>query len=203
MADSFNFYINTFNKWRSVVLCSVVQQCLKDLWMLMPMTLSISLPVLCSQRAIGKFASALVALPKSVIKLPKTVLQYIIRATKVSERSTCVICSASILVFVHKRHFPFHVSPTTFLLFKLEQKITTTNYQFMYETWNGNVSTHCDICVVFYGRNGFYFQLIIWCFLHCMLMVLWSDFTILLLVAFTTFIGSEICFMCVDWIQTT
>ncbi|KAA0718548.1 Piezo-type mechanosensitive ion channel component 2 [Triplophysa tibetana] len=34
------------------------------------------------QRAIGKFASALVALPKSVIKLPKTVLQYIIRAAK-------------------------------------------------------------------------------------------------------------------------
>nr|XP_055059581.1 piezo-type mechanosensitive ion channel component 2 isoform X2 [Misgurnus anguillicaudatus] len=34
------------------------------------------------QRAIRKFASALVALPKSVIKLPKTILQYIIRAAK-------------------------------------------------------------------------------------------------------------------------
>ncbi|KTF93502.1 hypothetical protein cypCar_00047847, partial [Cyprinus carpio] len=35
-----------------------------------------------SQRAIRKFASALVALPRSVIKLPKTVLQYLIRAAK-------------------------------------------------------------------------------------------------------------------------
>ncbi|XP_050952612.1 piezo-type mechanosensitive ion channel component 2 isoform X2 [Labeo rohita] len=34
------------------------------------------------QRAIRKFASALVALPRSVIKLPKTVLQYLIRAAK-------------------------------------------------------------------------------------------------------------------------
>ncbi|XP_018079667.1 piezo-type mechanosensitive ion channel component 2 isoform X2 [Xenopus laevis] len=34
------------------------------------------------QRAIGKFASALIALPKSVIKLPKTILQYLIRAAK-------------------------------------------------------------------------------------------------------------------------
>uniref|UniRef100_A0A9J8CC37 Piezo-type mechanosensitive ion channel component 2a, tandem duplicate 2 n=1 Tax=Cyprinus carpio carpio TaxID=630221 RepID=A0A9J8CC37_CYPCA len=34
------------------------------------------------QRAIRKFASALLALPKSVIKLPKTVLQYVIRAAK-------------------------------------------------------------------------------------------------------------------------
>nr|XP_045000643.1 piezo-type mechanosensitive ion channel component 2 isoform X8 [Jaculus jaculus] len=34
------------------------------------------------QRAIGKFASALLALPKSVIKLPKTILQYLIRAAK-------------------------------------------------------------------------------------------------------------------------
>ncbi|XP_036410203.1 piezo-type mechanosensitive ion channel component 2-like [Megalops cyprinoides] len=34
------------------------------------------------QRAIGKFASALLALPKSVIKLPKTILQYIVRAAK-------------------------------------------------------------------------------------------------------------------------
>uniref|UniRef100_A0A8C1J6A0 Piezo type mechanosensitive ion channel component 2 n=1 Tax=Cyprinus carpio TaxID=7962 RepID=A0A8C1J6A0_CYPCA len=33
-------------------------------------------------RAIRKFASALVALPRSVIKLPKTVLQYLIRAAK-------------------------------------------------------------------------------------------------------------------------
>ncbi|XP_016401731.1 piezo-type mechanosensitive ion channel component 2-like [Sinocyclocheilus rhinocerous] len=33
-------------------------------------------------RAIRKFASALLALPKSVIKLPKTVLQYVIRAAK-------------------------------------------------------------------------------------------------------------------------
>ncbi|KAG1930554.1 piezo-type mechanosensitive ion channel component [Pimephales promelas] len=34
------------------------------------------------QRAIRKFASALVALPRSVIKLPKTVLKYLIRAAK-------------------------------------------------------------------------------------------------------------------------
>ncbi|XP_056325835.1 LOW QUALITY PROTEIN: piezo-type mechanosensitive ion channel component 2 [Danio aesculapii] len=34
------------------------------------------------QRAIRKFATALVALPRSVIKLPKTVLQYLIRAAK-------------------------------------------------------------------------------------------------------------------------
>uniref|UniRef100_H3B3G1 Piezo type mechanosensitive ion channel component 2 n=1 Tax=Latimeria chalumnae TaxID=7897 RepID=H3B3G1_LATCH len=34
------------------------------------------------QRAIGKFASAILALPKSIIKLPKTILQYIIRAAK-------------------------------------------------------------------------------------------------------------------------
>ncbi|XP_059358611.1 piezo-type mechanosensitive ion channel component 2-like [Carassius carassius] len=33
-------------------------------------------------RAIRKFASALVALPRSIIKLPKTVLQYLIRAAK-------------------------------------------------------------------------------------------------------------------------
>ncbi|KAL6104091.1 piezo2 [Pungitius sinensis] len=34
------------------------------------------------QRAIGKFVSALLALPKSVIKLPKTILQYIVKAGK-------------------------------------------------------------------------------------------------------------------------
>ncbi|XP_078544278.1 piezo-type mechanosensitive ion channel component 2 isoform X2 [Lissotriton helveticus] len=34
------------------------------------------------QRAIGKFASALIALPKSILKLPKTILQYLIRAGK-------------------------------------------------------------------------------------------------------------------------
>ncbi|XP_034038368.1 piezo-type mechanosensitive ion channel component 2 [Thalassophryne amazonica] len=34
------------------------------------------------QRAIGKFVSAVLALPKSIIKLPKTVLQYIIKAGK-------------------------------------------------------------------------------------------------------------------------
>ncbi|TRY55216.1 hypothetical protein DNTS_032685 [Danionella cerebrum] len=34
------------------------------------------------QRAIRKFASALVALPKSIIKLPKTVLQFLIKAAK-------------------------------------------------------------------------------------------------------------------------
>ncbi|XP_030629584.1 piezo-type mechanosensitive ion channel component 2 [Chanos chanos] len=34
------------------------------------------------QRAMGKFASALLALPRSIIKLPKTILQYIIRAAK-------------------------------------------------------------------------------------------------------------------------
>ncbi|KAJ8272895.1 hypothetical protein GJAV_G00094700 [Gymnothorax javanicus] len=34
------------------------------------------------QRAIAKFASALLALPKSVVKLPKTVLQYLIRIAK-------------------------------------------------------------------------------------------------------------------------
>ncbi|XP_069709861.1 piezo-type mechanosensitive ion channel component 2 isoform X4 [Phaenicophaeus curvirostris] len=34
------------------------------------------------QRAIGKFASAILALPKSVIKLPKTILQYLIKAAK-------------------------------------------------------------------------------------------------------------------------
>ncbi|KAL7842376.1 hypothetical protein SRHO_G00240650, partial [Serrasalmus rhombeus] len=34
------------------------------------------------QRAIGKFASAVLALPRSIIKLPKTILQYIIRAAK-------------------------------------------------------------------------------------------------------------------------
>ncbi|KAH0617821.1 hypothetical protein JD844_016445 [Phrynosoma platyrhinos] len=33
-------------------------------------------------RAIAKFASAILALPKSVIKLPKTILQYLIRAAK-------------------------------------------------------------------------------------------------------------------------
>ncbi|XP_077471860.1 piezo-type mechanosensitive ion channel component 2 isoform X4 [Stigmatopora argus] len=34
------------------------------------------------QRAIGKFVSAVLALPKSVIKLPKTVLQYVVKAGK-------------------------------------------------------------------------------------------------------------------------
>ncbi|KAJ8337163.1 hypothetical protein SKAU_G00383830 [Synaphobranchus kaupii] len=34
------------------------------------------------QRAIGKFASAILALPKSVVKLPKTILQYVIRVAK-------------------------------------------------------------------------------------------------------------------------
>ncbi|RXM29721.1 Piezo-type mechanosensitive ion channel component 2 [Acipenser ruthenus] len=34
------------------------------------------------QRAIGKFASAILALPKSIIKLPKTILQYVLRAAK-------------------------------------------------------------------------------------------------------------------------
>uniref|UniRef100_A0A8D2QKD1 Piezo type mechanosensitive ion channel component 2 n=1 Tax=Zonotrichia albicollis TaxID=44394 RepID=A0A8D2QKD1_ZONAL len=34
------------------------------------------------QRAIGKFASAILALPKSIIKLPKTILQYLIKAAK-------------------------------------------------------------------------------------------------------------------------
>ncbi|KAM9427187.1 piezo-type mechanosensitive ion channel component 2-like [Salvelinus alpinus] len=34
------------------------------------------------QQAIGKFASALIALPRSIIKLPKAILQYIIRAAK-------------------------------------------------------------------------------------------------------------------------
>uniref|UniRef100_A0A8C5GXQ7 Piezo-type mechanosensitive ion channel component n=1 Tax=Gouania willdenowi TaxID=441366 RepID=A0A8C5GXQ7_GOUWI len=34
------------------------------------------------QRAIGKFVSAVLALPKSIIKLPKTVLQYVIKAGK-------------------------------------------------------------------------------------------------------------------------
>ncbi|XP_068788263.1 piezo-type mechanosensitive ion channel component 2 isoform X7 [Struthio camelus] len=34
------------------------------------------------QRAIGKFASAILALPKSILKLPKTILQYLIRAAK-------------------------------------------------------------------------------------------------------------------------
>ncbi|TSR27764.1 Piezo-type mechanosensitive ion channel component 2 [Bagarius yarrelli] len=34
------------------------------------------------QRAIGKFASAVLALPRSILKLPKTILQYLIRATK-------------------------------------------------------------------------------------------------------------------------
>ncbi|XP_058274705.1 piezo-type mechanosensitive ion channel component 2 isoform X2 [Hemibagrus wyckioides] len=34
------------------------------------------------QRAIGKFASAVVALPRSILKLPKTILQYLIRAGK-------------------------------------------------------------------------------------------------------------------------
>uniref|UniRef100_A0A8C3R868 Piezo type mechanosensitive ion channel component 2 n=1 Tax=Cyanoderma ruficeps TaxID=181631 RepID=A0A8C3R868_9PASS len=34
------------------------------------------------QRAIGKFASAILALPKSIIKLPKTILQYLIKAGK-------------------------------------------------------------------------------------------------------------------------
>ncbi|KAM6948367.1 piezo-type mechanosensitive ion channel component 2 [Aplochiton taeniatus] len=34
------------------------------------------------QRAVGKFATAVLALPKSIIKLPKTILQYFIRAGK-------------------------------------------------------------------------------------------------------------------------
>ncbi|XP_071780421.2 piezo-type mechanosensitive ion channel component 2 [Centroberyx gerrardi] len=34
------------------------------------------------QRAIGKFASAVLALPKSIIKLPKTILQYVVKAGK-------------------------------------------------------------------------------------------------------------------------
>ncbi|XP_029930817.1 piezo-type mechanosensitive ion channel component 2 isoform X2 [Myripristis murdjan] len=34
------------------------------------------------QRAIGRFASAVLALPKSIIKLPKTILQYIVKAGK-------------------------------------------------------------------------------------------------------------------------
>ncbi|XP_039610693.1 piezo-type mechanosensitive ion channel component 2 isoform X4 [Polypterus senegalus] len=34
------------------------------------------------QRAIGKFASAILALPKSIIKLPKTILQYVVKAAK-------------------------------------------------------------------------------------------------------------------------
>ncbi|XP_038573421.1 piezo-type mechanosensitive ion channel component 2 isoform X2 [Micropterus salmoides] len=34
------------------------------------------------QRAIGKFVSAVLALPKSIIKLPKTILQYVVKAGK-------------------------------------------------------------------------------------------------------------------------
>ncbi|KAJ4936752.1 hypothetical protein JOQ06_001338, partial [Pogonophryne albipinna] len=34
------------------------------------------------QRAIGKFVSALIALPKSIFKLPKTILQYVVKAGK-------------------------------------------------------------------------------------------------------------------------
>ncbi|XP_034147363.1 piezo-type mechanosensitive ion channel component 2 isoform X2 [Esox lucius] len=34
------------------------------------------------QRAVGKFLSALIALPRSIFKLPKTILQYILRAAK-------------------------------------------------------------------------------------------------------------------------
>lgn len=35
------------------------------------------------QRAVGKFASAVLALPKSIIKLPKLILQHVIRVAKV------------------------------------------------------------------------------------------------------------------------
>lgn len=45
------------------------------------------------------FASALLALPKSVIKLPKTILQYAIRAAKVLPPSLIYLFSSSILYY--------------------------------------------------------------------------------------------------------
>lgn len=44
------------------------------------------------QRAIGKFVSAVLALPKSVIRLPKTVLQYVVKAGKVLTGLTQTLC---------------------------------------------------------------------------------------------------------------
>lgn len=45
------------------------------------------------------FASALLALPKSVIKLPKTILQYAIRAAKVLPPGLIYLSSSSILYY--------------------------------------------------------------------------------------------------------
>ncbi|XP_017703532.1 PREDICTED: piezo-type mechanosensitive ion channel component 2-like [Rhinopithecus bieti] len=53
------------------------------------------------QRAIGKFASAILALPKSVIKLPKTILQYLIRAAKSPSSSFCTRYSQLLPGLIH------------------------------------------------------------------------------------------------------
>lgn len=45
------------------------------------------------------FASALLALPKSLIKLPKTILQYAIRAAKVLLQGLIYLSSSSILYY--------------------------------------------------------------------------------------------------------
>lgn len=61
-----------------------------------PLTLAASI-FFSLQRAIGKFASAILALPRSILKLPKTILQYLIRAAKVSAKDYAVL----FLVFVY------------------------------------------------------------------------------------------------------
>lgn len=55
-------------------------------------TLTLAASIFLPQRAIGKFASAVLALPRSILKLPKTILQYLIRAAKVSLKGYACVC---------------------------------------------------------------------------------------------------------------
>ncbi|KAK1337611.1 hypothetical protein QTO34_002244 [Cnephaeus nilssonii] len=76
------------------------------------------------QRAIGKFASAILALPKSVIKLPKTILQYLIRAAKrTSSLDGAAVCSLYSCSFPAKRAMAFVPLKLRFFFFLLDNII--------------------------------------------------------------------------------
>ncbi|XP_040910915.1 piezo-type mechanosensitive ion channel component 2 isoform X2 [Toxotes jaculatrix] len=56
------------------------------------------------QRAIGKFVSAVLALPKSIIKLPKTILQYVVKAGKFLYHAWITDPKAALRAQGKKRH---------------------------------------------------------------------------------------------------
>lgn len=112
-----------------------------------------------SQRAIRKFASALVALPRSVIKLPKTVLQYLIRAAKVHVPpwETCRLCL--LMVFYCEISIPCCSCGVTYL--SKRSKSSDLLLQGCME-WKSLevlfiVKVVCLFRVVFFGKVYFYF----------------------------------------------